>query len=123
MAEGTADADSWRAATLRARAASLEDRAARARELAIDLARRREILAGRLDPVRARHVAATWTSAAADRSRRVLHDEVAFGVWLALHDLAETIRHLTSAAGDWDEAARLTRREVATAAGPPARSS
>ena len=107
----------WRAAALRARAGSLEDRSGRARELACDLGRRRDTLAGRLDGVRARHVGAVWTSAAADRSRRILADEVGFGVWLALHDLGETIRALAGAAGGWDEAARLARREAETAAG------
>jgi hypothetical protein len=121
MGEGTSDADAatWRAAALRAQAAAFEDQAARSRDLAADLARRAEVVAGRLGPVRVRHVAATWTSAAAERSRRMLHEEVAFGVSLALDDLAETIRLLVAAAAGWDEAARATRREAATASPTP----
>ena len=88
------------------------DRAARARRLALDLARRRSILRARLDQCRARHTAAVWSSTAAERSRQALTGGVGLSIWLANERLHATIRDLTTTADRLEETAHRRRLDA-----------
>jgi hypothetical protein len=94
--------------------------AASARRLALDLARRREIMVRRDDECRARHTPNVWSSQAATRSRSELVDHV--GGWLqrsadalsATSGALETeARHLESLASSYGRQADVVEEELA----------
>jgi hypothetical protein len=88
-------------------------RADAARELALDLERRHHAMLTRLERSIALHTEAVWGSPAATRSRGILHDDIAFGVWAAGESLADTRRSLEATAVALDDEARVLGREAA----------
>ncbi|MEM7139469.1 MAG: hypothetical protein AAF548_00450 [Actinomycetota bacterium] len=97
-------------ADLRARATDYGRRAADARDLAVEIDRRRALILTRDDDAIARHTDDVWSSRAADRSRAELQRTIGMHLWVAADGLRETVVALGERA-DWldDESLRLRR--------------
>jgi hypothetical protein len=84
----------------------------RARELALDIDRRRSMVVHRHDAAIVRHVPETWSSAAATVSREELHHTVAFSLWATGEALRSTILALDHEAVRLDGVASTHRHRA-----------
>lgn len=97
---------------LREGAVDATRRAEAARELALDIERRRHVMLARLEHSVSLHTEVVWGSPAATRSRGILRDDIAFGVWAAGESLADTRRALEATALALEDEARALGREA-----------
>ncbi len=106
------DTPERQAARWRSDALVADRRAGHARDLALDIERRRIELQTRLDPVKAGHRREVWASRAAEASRTILVRSVAFEIWNAHDRLLATRVALERRACELDEEARAHRHRA-----------
>ncbi len=116
----TEDLEAAQAERLRASARRARQHAVSARELALDIERRREQVLQRGDASVARHTPATWSSRAATTSRTELQRGVGFSLWSAAESLRDTRVALERHASHHDSLARTYENRAAAAVVAPA---